>query len=253
MNRTDIFYPFEFGETEKKALDRDGHFFLPGILTSETCKQLTRSLARIQPLRESTDPQLRHHSGHAAEYDSYLTSLIAHPQMLELIHKVLGSDIRFDHCSTINRPPGHGGFGWHSHAYADDQPELGLVRIFFYVNGFSTDDAPLKVVPGSHHYRDPAIDGRTDQELRSGWLNGKKHPVTGKPLEIEVLEAPKGTAILMWTHAAHAVNARKLDSPTRWTIVYGYRNPGVESPARNITTEFEQNPYPGTEQLVSLY
>ena len=57
----------------------------------------------------------------------------------------------------------------------------------------------------------------------------------------------------MWTHAAHAVNARKLDSPTRWTIVYGYRNPGAESPARNITTEFEQNPYPGTEQLVSLY
>ena len=45
MSQTNIFDPFEFGETEKKALDRNGHFLLPGILTSETCKQLTRSLA----------------------------------------------------------------------------------------------------------------------------------------------------------------------------------------------------------------
>ena len=251
MNQTNIFNPFEFDETEKEAFDRDGHFLLPGILTSETCKQLTRSLALIQPFRESKDPQLRHHSGHAAEYDSYLASLIAHPQMLDLIHKVLGPDIRFDHCGTLNRPPGHQGFGWHSHGYADDQPELGLILVFFYVNGFSTDDASLKVVPGSHHYRDPAIEGRTDQELRSGWLNGKKHPMTGAPLDIEVLEAPKGTVILMWIHAAHAVNARKLDSPTRWTIVYGYRNPGEESSSRHITEEFEQNPYPGTAFLLN--
>ena len=253
MDQTPIFHPFTFGIAKKKALDRDGHFFLPSVLTADTCKQLTRALARIQPLRESKDPQQRHHSGHAAEYDSYLASLIAHPQMLDLIHKVLGPDIRFDHCCTINRPPGHPGFGWHSHAYADERPELGLMRIFFYVNGFSTDDAPLKVVPGSHHYRDSAINGRTDQELRSGWLNGKKHLLTGEPLNIEVLEAPTGTAILMWTHAAHAVNARKFDSPTRWTIVYGYRNPGEESTARRITKDFEQNPSPGVEKLVSLY
>ena len=143
MSQTNLFNPFEFDETEKEAFDRDGHFLLPGILTSETCKQLTRSLALIQPFRESKDPKLRHHSGHAAEYDSYLASLIAHPQMLDLIHRVLGPDIRFDHCGTLNRPPGHQGFGWHSHGYADDQPELGLILVFFYVNGFSTDDASL--------------------------------------------------------------------------------------------------------------
>ena len=170
MKQAPIFYPYKFGAAEKNALDRDGHFLLPGVLNLETCRQLTRSLARIQPLRESDDPQLRYHSGHAAEYDPYLASLIAHSQMLDLIHKVLGTNIRFDHCGTINRPPGHQGFGWHSHEYADDQPELGLMRIFFYVNGFSVDDAALKVVPGSHHYRDPAISGKTDQQLCAGWM-----------------------------------------------------------------------------------
>ena len=59
--------------------------------------------------------------------------------------------------------------------------------------------------------------------------------------------------IEFFNNAAHVVNARKLDSPTRWTIVYGYRNPGEESTARCVTEEFEQNPHPGTEQLVSLY
>ena len=57
----------------------------------------------------------------------------------------------------INRPAGHPGFGGHSHEYADQQPELGLIRIFFYLNGFSSNDAALKVVAGSHLYRDGDI------------------------------------------------------------------------------------------------
>ena len=51
MSQTNIFNPFEFDEKAKEAFGRDGHFLLPGILTSETCKQLTRSLALMQPLR----------------------------------------------------------------------------------------------------------------------------------------------------------------------------------------------------------
>ena len=84
-------------------------------------------------------------------------------------------------------------------------------------------------------------------------MDGKRHPLTRELLEVEVLEAPAGTAILMWTHAAHAVNARKLDSPTRWTIVCGYRNPGAKSAAHHITEKFERNPLPDTEKLLSFY
>ena len=79
-------------------------------------------------------------------------------------------------------------------------------------------------------------------------MDGKRHPLTRELLEVEVLEAPAGTAILMWTHAAHAVNARKLDSP-----VYGYRNPGAKSAAHRITEKFERNPLPDTEKLLSFY
>ena len=87
--RDSLFHAYTFGEQEREKLDRDGHFVLPGVLTSDAQQNLTHSLSRIHELsRTSTE-------GHepnrfSAEYDSYLESLIAHPQMLELARKVVG-------------------------------------------------------------------------------------------------------------------------------------------------------------------
>lgn len=252
MSISPIFHDYTFGDKERKELDRDGHYVLPRLLTDETQEQLTESLAQIQSLipgcKEGHEP-----NRFSAEYDIYLESVIAHPQMLNLARKVLGDDIRYDHCVSLNRHGGNGGIGWHSHGYSDDDPRYGFVRIFFYVNGFDVDDGGLKAIPGSHLYRDGRIHGGTDDALREGWLAGKTHPDTGKPLEIQALSVPHGTVILMWTHAAHAVTPRKQDSDTRWTVVYAYRNPGKPSGARWISHEFEQKPIPGAEGLMSLY
>jgi hypothetical protein len=141
---------------------------------------------------------------------------------------------------------------WYSHGYSDDDPRLGFLRIFFYVNGFAPDDGGLKVVPGSHLFRDPDVHAQTDADL-APWLEGKRHPRTGQPLRIERLQAPPRSVVLMWTHALHGVTARKPDSGTRWTVVYAYRNPGQPSRARWITPAFEKLALPGTEGLMSLY
>ncbi len=252
MPQGPIFHAYTFGEQERKTLDSDGHFVLPGVLTSEAQENLTRSLSYILELSR-TSKEGHEPNRFSAEYDSYLESLIAHPQMLELARKVLGEDIRYDHCVSLNRPGGNRGIGWHSHGYSDDDPRLGFVRIFFYVNGFDPDDGGLKAVPGSHLYRDARIHAASDATLQENWLEGKTHPETGEPLEIEALSAPPGTVALMWTHAAHAVSPRKEDSNTRWCVVYAYRNPGKPSGARWITPEFEQKPIPGAEGLMSLY
>ena len=100
--------------TKKEALDRDGHFLLPGILTSEICERLPKSLDKFLLWYESKESQLKLREAYAAEYDNYLASLIAHPQMPILVHTVLGLDIRFDHCGTLSRRPGTLGIGWHS-------------------------------------------------------------------------------------------------------------------------------------------
>jgi len=252
MDQAPIFHAYEFGTQDKQTLDRDGHFVLAGLLLPATCERLTQSLSTIEALIEAgvKDPLPNHN---AAEYDSYLESLLAHPQLLTLVRQALGDNIRFDHCVTLNRPSGNGGVRWHSHEYAEDDPSLGFLRIFFYVNGFELDNGNLKAVPGSHVYRDAQISGETDAAFQSGWLAGKTHAVTGAPLQIEPLAVPPATVILMWTHAAHAVNPRLPDSPTRWAVVYAYRNPGRPSRARWISEAYEKKLISGAKGLMSLY
>ena len=112
--------------------------------------------------------------------------------MLELMRRVLGLEIRFDHYCTINRPSAHPGFGWHNHEYAAQQPELGLIRILFYLNGFRANDAALKVLAGSYVYRDGDI-GKSivpkgsDEQLNKHWLQDKTDPYVGQPLELKAL------------------------------------------------------------------
>ena len=252
MTHIPIFQPYEFGEKEKALLDKDGHYLLPGILTPGACERLMSSFWHIRELIPSA-VESHKPTHYAAEYDSYLESLISHPQLLDLAQRVLGMEIRFDHCVTIIRPGGNGGTGWHSHEYAEDDQSLGFVRIFFYVSGFEAGDGGLRAVPGSHHYRDAKINADTDEALKTGWMAGKTHLMTGEPLETQDLSAPEGSVILMWTHAAHAVSPRRANSDTRWGVVYAYRNPGRPSHARWITPEFERKRIPGAEGLMSLY
>jgi hypothetical protein len=250
MDQEPLFHPYTFGEAERERMDRDGHLALPGLLTGPARDRLSAALARI------LDLEAAHGSGpqrYSAEWDEYLAGLIAHPDLLGLAREILGPEVRYDHCVALNRPEGNPGIGWHSHGYGEENPALGFVRIFFYVNGFTGDDGALGVVPGSHLFRDPGIHASTDGELRDGWMAGKRHPMTGEPLEIEYLSAPAGTVILMWTHAAHAVRPRKPGSATRWTVVYAYRNPGEPSRARWIGEAFERDPPEGAEGLMSLY
>jgi ectoine hydroxylase-related dioxygenase (phytanoyl-CoA dioxygenase family) len=239
---------------ERATLDRDGHVLLPGRLTPEAQSALTLALADIEAQLESDPVTPRHYS---AEHNAYLASLIAHPEMIALVQAALGPEIRFDHCVALNRAGGDDGAGWHSHAYAEERPDLAFVRVFFYVNGFTPSDGGLKVVPGSHLYRDAKIhahkgeDTTEDEAFRADWLQGKSHPLTGEPLTIEHLTAPEGSVILMHTHAAHAVTPRQPTSPMRWCVVYAYRNPGAPaSGSRWISREFEQSPPPGAEWLM---
>ena len=173
--------------------------------------------------------------------------------MLRLARCILGNEIRYDHCVSLVRPAGTPAMGWHSHEYSEDDPNLGLLRIFFYVSGFKRDDGGLKVVPGSHLYRDKALRARKDAELKAGWLSGKAHPDTGEPLSISRLSATPGSVIVMWTHAAHGVTARRPDTSTLYCIVYAYRNPGRPSEARWISDTFESQLTVGAEGLKSLY
>ena len=252
-----LFTPYVLGHRERTELDERGHLALPGIITPAASAALTEALKRIAVLQEPYDRGAvsgpRQPGAYAAENDDFLANLIGHPELLALARSVLSGEIRYDHCVALNRRAANPGLRWHTHEYADADPQLRFVRIFFYLTGFEADDGGLKVVPGSHLFRDSTVVAPSDEELERIWIEGKRHPTTGEPLQIERLSAPPGTVVLMWTHSLHGVTPRKPTSPTRWTVVYAYRNPGRPSRSRWISEEFERAQLPGTEGLMSLY
>ena len=249
-----LFNDYTWPPEQKAKLDLDGHLVLPGLLTEESQQKLTESLSRIHELSRSTGPGPKPTSMYAAEYDRYLESIIDHPEMLQLAGHVLGDDFRFDHCVSLIRPGGNRGSGWHTHGYAEDIQELGFVRIFFYVNGFTPDDGGLKAVPGSHLYRRIRIRASVDDEdMWAAWGDDRTHPATGEPRRVEELTAPPGTVALMWTHALHGVTPRQPNSDNRWCVVYAYRNPGLPSGARRISFSFEHKSRKTRGNLVDLY
>ena len=249
-----LFNDYTWTPEHKAEMDLTGHISFPGLLTDEAQAKLTESLHRVHQIPRHTGQGPKPTSMYAAEYDDYLDSIITHPQMLELAQHPLGDDLRYDYCVTLIRPGGNKGTGWHTHGYAEDQPELGFVRIFFYVNGFTPDDGGLKAVPGSHLYRRTGIrSSADDQEMWEAWGHDRTHPETGEPMEVEYLSVPPGTVVLMWTHALHAVTPRKEGSDTRWCVVYAYRNPGMPSGARRISFGFEHKYRQLHNGLADLY
>lgn len=241
----DLFSDFAWTARHKSQLDADGHLILPGMLTASAAERMTQTLEgvakKMAGATQTGEGEPEHFRRYAAEHDSWLAGLIDHPQMLDLVGHALGPELRYDHCVSLHRHAGDPGMHWHSHPYAESQPNLRFLRLFFYVNGFDAHDGGLKVVPGSHHYRDPAVHVDTDSQLQQGWLRDKVHPESGQPLQIEHLKAPAGSVILMWTHSLHAVSPRKPSSDNRWLVVYGYRNPGQPSVSRWINPSFENS------------
>ncbi len=252
MDMDPIFNDFAFGKYERELMNRDGHISFPGLLKEDARRELTASLEYIESI-DAQDMEGHEPRRFAAEFDGYLESLIGHPQMLDLARSILGDDVRFDHCVALNRPGGNGGSKWHTHGYGEENPALGFIRIFFYVNGFEAEDGGLKVLPGSHLLRARIANVVTNEELETDWLRDKYHPLTSEPFRIEALSVPSGTVIAMWTFAAHGVTPRKPGSDTRWCVVYAYRNPGLPSQARWISEDYEKRRIPGAEGMMSLY
>ena len=228
---------------------------------SLTVEEINNALGGSQKAPQSDDEvgvkTLRQHSVFAEYFPAghvpYLMNVLTHPQMLQLQRMSLGSDdIYFDHNQLLTRPPGYPGGAWHSHkigAGADNcgvaslpeyqaQPNFNLTLC--YPQGFEAeDDGGLKIIRGSHLFRDPGgCWADTDEAIQQEWLAGRVHPVTSEPLQIEHLSIPPGTVVCCLSHAAHAVSPKALDRDTRWCSLFCYKKPsdltGYAQPSHSI-------------------
>ena len=86
------------------------------------------------------------------------------------------------------------------------------------------------VILGAHLYRVPynwnSKRPDEDEDIRSGWMKGKTHPITGKPLEIVHLSLPPGSMVSFVHHIPHYVGGRKPVSTMRWGLLMVFRRIG---------------------------
>lgn len=199
---------------------------------------------------------LRNHSVFAEYFPAghvpFLMDVLMHPQMLDLHRMALGTKaIYFDHNQLLTRPGGYPGGAWHSHRIGGGNDDCGVadletyraqpnsVLTICYPEGFEAeDDGGLKIVRGSHLFRDPSgCRYPDDDEMAREWLAGKMHPVTGEVLRIERLSLPAGSLVCCLSHAAHAVSPKARGRKTRWATLYCYKKAdpkGLVLPAHAI-------------------
>ena len=152
----------------------------------------------------------------------------AHPQMMELFTKLFGDRFILDHCNMLNRTPGSIGRRWHAHQYRQGQYEVEdpigtghaltteylqrqCIRTLCYPEGATLEEGgELGVIPGAHLYRIPYkwSTERPDDDaaMKAGWLKGKIHAFTGKPLEMVRFSLPPGSMVSF--PPSHAASCR---------------------------------------------
>ena len=183
-----------------------------------------------------------------AGYDDFIMDVTtAHPQMMALFRKLFGDRFILDHCFMLNRAIGSKGRRWHAHQYRDGQYEVEdpigtgnaltteflkrqCIRTLCYPEGATIEDGgELAIIPGAHLYRIPYkwSTERPDDDaaMKAGWLKGKIHAFTGKPLEIVHLSLPPGSMVSFVHHMPHYVGYRKPGTTTRWGLLMAYRTP----------------------------
>ena len=109
------------------------------------------------------------------------------------------------------------GIGWHTHYYEPDTETNRFIRIFLYVTGFVAGDSNLVAIPGSHLLDVDELSRvmvplshsfESITEEAAAALAAVPHPVTGEPMGVERLACPPGSAVVMETKAAHAVEPK---------------------------------------------
>ena len=211
-----------------------------------TANEIKNALGGSQMVPQTDDEAgvktLRQHSVLAEYFPAghvpFLMDVLTHPQMLQLQRMCLGChDIYFDHNQLLTRSAGYAGGAWHSHKIGggtdndgitspleyQTQPNFNLTLC--YPQGFEAKkDGGLKLIRGSHLFRDPTgCHATNDEEMQKGWLAKRLHPVTNQPMKIEHLSLPPGSIVCCLSHAAHAVAPKASSKKPRWCSLYCYK------------------------------
>lgn len=201
-------------EEEKFRFDLTGYLVRPAILTADEVGAMVDQIDRIVHDPESLPEHERGMPGGAAA----LT--IDHPRVMEVLHEIIGPDVRMENTFHVWRKKGeqhgelHGGgpqqidpiFGYRS---AHGRIHAGMVRVVFELTDISRTDGATHFIPGSHKANFPMHPDHMSLE------EGKRSEF------LTTYECPAGSAIFFTENLCHAGPPWQRETP-RVAILNAY-------------------------------
>ncbi|MBV7335736.1 phytanoyl-CoA dioxygenase family protein [Chloroflexi bacterium TSY] len=201
-------------EEERFRFDLTGFLVRPAILTSDEVAAIAEQIDRIHHDPESLPPAERDVPGGAANI------LIDHPKVLDVLHEIIGPDIRLENCSSIWRKKGqahgelHGGgpqqadpiFGYR---VKNGRIHAGMVRVIFEFTDIALEDQSTHFLVGSH---------KSEFAMHPSHLSlepGKRSPY------LMSYECPAGSAVFFTENLCHAGPVWQRETP-RVAILHAY-------------------------------
>lgn len=221
-------------EAELAMYERDGFLVFNNFLDTETVRRFQEDLEAYEnddsilrsegTITETGKQEIRSVFG-IHELSSRFDKLTRNPEILGMVHQLLGSDA-YIHQSRINFKPGfHGkGFDWHSdfetwHA-EDGMPRMRAVSFSVALTDNTPFNGPLMLIPGSHKTFIPCV-GRTPEDNYQSSLKKQELGVpSDKDLKnmadqygIKAPTGPAGSLIIFECNTLHASNANMSPWP----------------------------------------
>ena len=182
-------------EEERFRFDLTGFLVRPAILTPDEVAAIVDQADRIRHNPKSLPPEHRAIPGGAASL------LIDHPKVIEVLHEIIGPDVRLEACGLTWRLKGESHGELHGGARGQADPifgyrvqngriHAGMVRVVFELTDVKKEDGATCFIVGSHKSKLPDAPGsyvvggwkreRVFGALRmSGW---QCHLFHGEPL-----------------------------------------------------------------------
>ena len=201
-------------DEEKFRFDLTGFLVRPAILTPDETAGIIDQIDRIHDDPESLAPEERSMPGGAASL------LIDHSRIIEVLHEIIGPELRLEGSYCIRREKGqqhgelHGGgpnqidpiFGYR---FQNGRIHAGMVRVVFELTAVGKDDGATHFIAGSH---------------KANFPMHPDHRSLGEGERSEFLtsyECPAGSAVFFTENLCHAGPVWQRDTP-RYAVLNAY-------------------------------
>ncbi len=201
-------------DEERFRFDLAGFLVRPAILDPDEVAAIVDQIDRIKHDPESLPPEHRDVPGGPASV------LIDHPEVIDVLHEVIGSEIRLESCNCVWRRRGEEHGPLHSGGPKQADPifgyrvkngriHAGMVRVIFELTDIAMEDQSTHFLIGSH---------KSEFDIHPDHLsldNGKRSPF------LTTYSCPAGSAVFFTENLCHSGPVWQRDTP-RITVLHAY-------------------------------